>query len=486
MKLSRCLSILLCLMCLPWLGNFPQAKAITGVKVEAIPNIAGAPAVYKFHFSIEKKVETGDWIILYFPAEIEFPPPPDPNIIPPPRHPGTPCPRLEPVFDYEKKAISFESHIELNPDIEGYRDISVTLPLDMGIRNPEKIGSYIFGIATKPEPEKAESEAVEIIAPSDQRKIISCEMKPGSRTVKINESNVSWAKQLTISSSLDLLSSAPSSAFYVSTRDIASVFDAYPILSIDSKNKVHYFQWIFRSNERVRFSYAEVGSLGRLEFSPLFINGKELPWKHPPRMGKKSSEDQVETVFIDIASILVHLNCFQNIQSKERWLHFEDSFGKTYALDYWNANLRVVQSGENYSYDYQLWSPVEIVNARMRMDLNFFIFHLLNLNTVDYYQYEPYQWEINHHCSDFRGKSWNFLLYYDSTPHKERLKDVIPLLIDGKLLQWNPIILDSKNVLKRDLEHTQVLAPLRNFFEAMKATIEWNEAEEFVRVSFPS
>lgn len=485
MKLSRCLSILLCLLCLPWLGNYPQAKAITGVKVEAIPNIAGAPAVYKFHFSIEKKVETGDWIILYFPAEIEFPPPPDPDIIPPPRPPGTPCPKKEPVFDYEKKTITFESYVSMDPAIEGYRDITATLPLDMGIRNPEKSGSYTFGIATKPEPEKAESDAVEITAPSDQRKIMSCEMKPGSRIVKINESNVSWAKQLELNSSLDLLSSAPSSAFYVSVGDIASAFDAYPILSIDSKNKTHHYQWIFRSNERVRFSFAEVGSLGREEFSPLYINGKELPWKHPPRMEKASSSDQSQVLFIDIGSFLTSLACFTKVEAKGGVLHFADTFGKTYALDYWNSNLRIVQAGESYSYDYLLWSPVEIVNARMRMDLNFFVFHLLSLNAVEYYQYEPYQWEISHHCSDFRGKSWNFLLYYDSTPHKERLKDVIPLLIDEKLLQWNPIVLDSKNVLKRDIEHTQVLAPLRTFFEAMKARIEWNEAEEFVRVSFP-
>jgi hypothetical protein len=485
MKLYRYLSILLCFLCLPWLGSYPQARAITEVRVEAIPNIAGAPAIYKFHFSIEKKVERLDWITLYFPAEIEFPPPPDPNIIPPPRHPGTPCPRREPNFDYEKKTITFESHISMDPAIEGYRDITVTVPLDFGIRNPEKAGSYIFGIATKPEPEKVESEAVEIIAPSDQRKIISCEVKSGSSKVKILESNVSWAKQLEIASSLDLLSSASSSAFYISTEDIASVFDAQVLKSIDSKNKVNSFQWIFRSNERVRFSYTEAGNSGRLDFSPLYINGKEYPWKHPPRMEKKSSGDRAQAVFVDIAGILIHLNCIRNIQSKDRSLYFEDSFGKSYALDYWNANLRIVQAGENYSYDYYLWSPVQIVNARMRIDLSFFVFHLLDLHRVVYDQYEPYQWGINYFCSDFRARSWNFLFYYDSSPHKEKLKDVIPLEINGKLLQWNPIILDSKNELKREAEYTQVLAPLRSFFEAMKATIEWNETEESVKISFP-
>jgi hypothetical protein len=489
MKLYRYLSILLCLLCLPWLGNYPQARAITEVRVEAIPNIAGAPAIYKFHFSIEKKVERLDWITLYFPAEIEFPPPPDPNIIPPPRPPWPPrdpcCPGKEPVFDYEKKTITFESPIEIDPKIEGYRDIIITVPLDFGIRNPEKSGSYIFGIATKPEPEKVESEAVEIIAPSDQRKIISCEVKSGSSKVKILESNVSWAKQLEIASSLDLLSSASSSAFYISTEDIASVFDAHALKSIDSKNKVNHFQWIFRSNERVRFSYTEAGNSGRLDFSPLYINGKEYPWKHPPRMEKKSSGDRAQAVFVDIAGILIHLNCIRNIQSKDRSLYFEDSFGKNYALDYWNANLRIVQAGENYSYDYYLWSPVQIVNARMRIDLSFFVFHLLDLHKVVYDQYEPYQWEINYFCSDFRAKSWNFLFYYDSSPHKEKLKDVIPLEINGKLLQWNPIILDSKNELKREVEYTQVLAPLRSFFEAMKATIEWNETEESVKISFP-
>ena len=168
-------SVLLCLICLP--PRPAKVKAIHHVWMEVATRKVGMKATYKFHFSIEKTVKVHDWIKLYFPKEAtlpplpekkEPPPPKDPGEIPPPRPPGPgfgncdDCVGL-PIIDYEENSMKFNSHIELDPSKEGYRDITVTVPEVAGIKNPTKPGFYTCKISTQPEPTPVESTPFEIV-----------------------------------------------------------------------------------------------------------------------------------------------------------------------------------------------------------------------------------------------------------------------------------------------------------------------------------
>lgn len=167
-------SFLLCLICLP--PRPAKVKAIHHVWMEVATRKVGMKATYKFHFSIEKTVKVHDWIKLYFPKEAilpgdpekDPPPPKDPGKIPSPRPPGPgfgncdPCEGI-PIFNYEENSMKFNSHIELDPSKEGYRDITVTVPEVAGIKNPTKPGFYTCKISTQPEPTPVESTPFEIV-----------------------------------------------------------------------------------------------------------------------------------------------------------------------------------------------------------------------------------------------------------------------------------------------------------------------------------
>ncbi len=165
------LSAVLSLVLLAGIVIFPAPRnvsAITDHYMAVTPRKIGAGATYKFNFTIERKLEVHDWIKLWWPVEVTFPKLPDPiaeraaydaerkRIIESMSiglSPCSSCQGLPIITDTPtEKSIQFNSHIGLDPAIEGYKHITITVPDVVGIKNPEKPGDYTFRIATKVEP----------------------------------------------------------------------------------------------------------------------------------------------------------------------------------------------------------------------------------------------------------------------------------------------------------------------------------------------
>lgn len=149
-------------------------SAINNFKMDVVPRKVGVTATYKFKFSIEKTVKVHEWIKLWWPKECTLPPLPEDEhkrkeelkrIIESMSIGLSPCSSCQglPIIDYEENSLKFNSHIELDPSKEGYRDIVVTVPDIVGVTNPPSPGKYQCKVATQPEPTAAKSEPFEIV-----------------------------------------------------------------------------------------------------------------------------------------------------------------------------------------------------------------------------------------------------------------------------------------------------------------------------------
>ncbi|MDD4663658.1 MAG: stalk domain-containing protein [Caldisericia bacterium] len=149
-------------------------SAINNFKMDVVPRKVGVTATYKFKFSIEKTVKVHEWIKLWWPKECTLPPLPEDEhkrkeelkrIIESMSIGLSPCSSCQglPIIDYEENSLKFNSHIELDPSKEGYRDITVTVPDIVGIYNPPQPGKYQCKVATQPEPTAVKSEPFEIV-----------------------------------------------------------------------------------------------------------------------------------------------------------------------------------------------------------------------------------------------------------------------------------------------------------------------------------
>ena len=170
--LKKILSILLtfCLLLGVSVSKPVPTKAITKFRMELSSPRAGANSEYKFYFSIEKTVKVHDWIKLVLP-------------------PGTRYMKIPTsgscLVDMEMPSIGtlpdgslefkFNVHIELDPEKEGYKNITITLPAKslvfdgnqkyytLEFFNPPIPGSYTYKIATQSEPTLVESKPVNIL-----------------------------------------------------------------------------------------------------------------------------------------------------------------------------------------------------------------------------------------------------------------------------------------------------------------------------------
>jgi hypothetical protein len=133
LSLICCLLLILCLLPI----QAPKVKAINNVWIEVMSRRVGMKATYKFHFSLEKTLAVHHYIKLIFPKEVTFPPkdpnpppPKDPGEVPPPRDPTQPPGGSDPgqdlpIIDYAENSLKFNSHIELDPSKEGYKEQSL-------------------------------------------------------------------------------------------------------------------------------------------------------------------------------------------------------------------------------------------------------------------------------------------------------------------------------------------------------------------------
>jgi len=153
------------------------AKAIKNFWMELSSPRPGANSAYKFNFSLEKRVKVHDWITLVLPPGSKY----GQTSVPDPQPPGTdpcmPCKDI-PIITYQPDGsikFKFSIHIELDPEREGYRDISITLPssfvssdikgenlITHRFYNPPNPGLYTYQIATQSEPTLVTSKTVSI------------------------------------------------------------------------------------------------------------------------------------------------------------------------------------------------------------------------------------------------------------------------------------------------------------------------------------
>ncbi len=148
-----------------------KASAIYDHHMNVFPRKVDTIATYQFKFSIEEILSVSDWIKLEWPVEVTFPTLPEDRaerdrelkrIIESMSiglSPCTACQGLPIITDTAtEKSIRFNTHVELNPDIEGYRDITITVPDVVGIRTPKEPGEYVFRISNQAEPTPVPSE----------------------------------------------------------------------------------------------------------------------------------------------------------------------------------------------------------------------------------------------------------------------------------------------------------------------------------------
>ncbi len=180
-RLNKFLSIALTFILLGSVFSvFQPAKthALTNFFMIVQPRKVATRATYRFNVTIEKKLEVHKSITLVWPpGTIIDPPIPEDEkkrkerltqIIESMSIGLSPCSACQGLPDIEETpeggiSLRFNTHIELNPEIEGYRDIVVTVPDTCGFVTPPKPGKYQWKFATGAEPSFVSSEPFEVV-----------------------------------------------------------------------------------------------------------------------------------------------------------------------------------------------------------------------------------------------------------------------------------------------------------------------------------
>lgn len=154
----------------------PSAKAVKDFTVEVSPRRVGSIAKYQFHMSFEKKLGVHEWLHIQFPAGTTLTPP-----IPEDKDArmrrlkeiiesiefGDPCSACMglPIIGFEADGrVSFKFHLptEVDPSIEQFKIITITITEKAGFTNPPLPGSYTFKFMHQQEPVLVESPPVVI------------------------------------------------------------------------------------------------------------------------------------------------------------------------------------------------------------------------------------------------------------------------------------------------------------------------------------
>jgi hypothetical protein len=162
------------LVCGTFISYTKNVSAINNVWIDVTPRKVGLKATYKIHFTIEKTLAVHQYIKLVWPKGTTLPPLPEDEtkrkeelkrIIEAMSIGLSPCSACQglPIIDYNENSLKFNTHIELDPSKEGYKDITVTVPDVVGITNPTVEGKYVFKISTQAEPTAAASAPYDIV-----------------------------------------------------------------------------------------------------------------------------------------------------------------------------------------------------------------------------------------------------------------------------------------------------------------------------------
>lgn len=155
-----------------------KTSALTNFFMTVQPRKVATRATYRFNVTIEKRLKVHEAITLVWPpGTIIDPPIPEDEKKRKERltqiiesmsiglSPCSACQGLPVIEDTPEGGISlrFNTHIELNPEIEGYSDIVVTVPDTCGFVTPPKPGTYQWKFSTGAEPTFVSSEPFEIV-----------------------------------------------------------------------------------------------------------------------------------------------------------------------------------------------------------------------------------------------------------------------------------------------------------------------------------
>jgi len=155
-----------------------KTRALTNFFMIVQPRKVATRATYRFNVTIEKRLAVHEAITLVWPpGTIIDPPLPEDEKKRKERltqiiesmsiglSPCSACQGLPVIEDTPEGGISlrFNTHIELNPEIEGYSDIVVTVPDTCGFVTPPKPGKYQWKFSTGAEPTFVSSEPFEIV-----------------------------------------------------------------------------------------------------------------------------------------------------------------------------------------------------------------------------------------------------------------------------------------------------------------------------------
>lgn len=210
--------LLVLLIVCSWSAVLDTTFGIHTFKMEVRPRVANKAATYRFHFTIEKILEVHSWIKLGFPrGTIIEPPLPEEKAARDARlkqiiesmsiglSPCSSCQGLPNIVFYSDgsmQSLTFNSHIELDPSKDGYRDIVITVPDTCGFKTPSTPGTYTYGIANQSETTevKAQFEIVEskIGEPTGVPEVIVDPSTPATEakiTITFNVGRGGWLRQ---------------------------------------------------------------------------------------------------------------------------------------------------------------------------------------------------------------------------------------------------------------------------------------------------
>jgi hypothetical protein len=166
--------LLLFALSLPKVIILTSVQAIHDFKVEVKPRRVSTRASYTLYLKLDKALEVHDWIKIRFPEGTKLP---ELSTNPERRREelkrivesiyiGTsPCSSCQglPEINYIENSIRFNVHLGLDPNIEGYETIKISVTDRVGIINPDIAGWYQLSISTAKETTAVKSEAYEIV-----------------------------------------------------------------------------------------------------------------------------------------------------------------------------------------------------------------------------------------------------------------------------------------------------------------------------------
>lgn len=139
---------ILCCSVIYQICTLSPAYALIGQGVEVYPYTINQPSEIKAYIEIGKTLKVHEWISFLFPPGFQYIESEESKKLPS-------WQKKQIVRFYKDGSFEFKflTSIELDPSKEGYKNITIIIPGDAGIRNPAIPGIYSIHVATQAEPD---------------------------------------------------------------------------------------------------------------------------------------------------------------------------------------------------------------------------------------------------------------------------------------------------------------------------------------------